>query len=199
MNINPEILARASSKRPWLVIGGWIVLLVVAIGLSSALLADTLTTDFDFTDEPEAKRAELLIEAVDEPPFFGPQSFNEILVVSSDSIAATDPAFSQYITQLEGAARGLGPDKVADVFVTGPDGQPQISPNGQNQLVTVAMADFDLDVAADDSILLDEAVKGVAAPAGVQTRIFGEATITNDFTTLAEEGLQKGESIGIVV
>ena len=49
MKLNPESLARASSHKPWRTIVIWIVALVVAGGLSSALLADTLTTDFDFT------------------------------------------------------------------------------------------------------------------------------------------------------
>ena len=43
MNFNPESLARVSSRRPWTVIGSWLVLLIVAIGLTGAFLADKQT------------------------------------------------------------------------------------------------------------------------------------------------------------
>ena len=197
--MNPETLARASSKRPWLVIGVWLVSLVVAVGLISALLADTLTTDFDFTDEPEAKRAELLLETRMEAPFGGPETFFETVVISSDSVAATDPAFARYVGDVEAAALSLGTDKVLQVSAVGLDGQPQISPDGRNQLVSVLLANPDIDEASTDAEELREKVDAVAAPAGIEARIFGQATANNDFVTLAEEGLVKGESIGVSV
>ncbi len=199
VNINPETLARASSKRPWMVIGGWLVLLVVAVGLISSLLADTLTTDFDFTDNPEAKRAELLLEARMEPPFGGPQTFFESVVISSDSVSATDPVFAQYVADIEAAAVSLGPDKVLLASAVGRDGQPQISPDGFNQIVSVILANPDIDEASTDAEELRETVDAVAAPAGIEARIFGQATANNDFVVLAEEGLVKGESIGVSV
>ena len=93
MKLNPESIARASSHRPWSVVVGWAVIIVVAIGLANALLADALTTDFDFTDNPESKRAELLVEE----RLRGPETFTEILVVTSTSITTDDPAFEAYI------------------------------------------------------------------------------------------------------
>jgi RND superfamily putative drug exporter len=192
-------LARASSKRPWLVIGGWLVALVVAVGLISALLADTLTTDFDFTDNPEAKRAELLLESRMEPPFGGPETFAEAVVISSASAVATDPAFAQYVGDIEAAALSLGPDKVLLASALGPDDQPQISPDGHNQIVSVVLANSDIDEASTDAEELREKVDAVAAPADIEARIFGQATANNDFVILAEEGLVKGESIGVSV
>ena len=54
-------------------------------------------------------------------------------------------------------------------------------------------------MASEDAADLKDSIAAVTAPDGVTARLFGQATINNDFVRLAEEGLQKGESIGIVV
>jgi RND superfamily putative drug exporter len=195
MKVNPETIARASSRRPWVTVGLWVLVIVVAMATTSTLLADTLTTDFDFTDEPESKRAQVLVEE----QLRGPQAFQEILVVSSESTPASDAAYAAYISDLEAAVGALGPDVVQATFSTGPDGQPIVAPDGQQQLVTVVLTSTDLDVAADDVILVEEAINDVSAPDGFEARLFGETTLNNDFVELAEEGLRKGESIGILV
>ena len=154
MKVNPESLARASSRRPWTVIGVWILVLVVAGLLSSALLADALTTDFDFTDNPDSKRAEQLLE----DRLRGPQTFSEIVVVSSTSLTADDPAYEAYIGELAETIESLGPDRIQAVFPVGQDGLPMVSADGRSQLVNVVLANTDLDEASDDAIDLEEAI-----------------------------------------
>ena len=61
MKVNPESLARASSHRPWRVVVIWGLVIVLAVAASAAFLSDALTTDFDFTDNPESKRAQQLL------------------------------------------------------------------------------------------------------------------------------------------
>jgi len=195
MKLSPESLARASSRRPWRVVAGWVVVIVVASGFSSAFLADALTTDFDFTDSPESKRA---LEVVEER-LRGPETFTEIVVVTSTSLTADDAAYEAYFVQLTGTIDGLGPDRVQAVFAVGQDGAPIVSEDGRSRLVTVVLTNTDLDEASEHAVDLKEAVASVDAPDGVHARLFGQASINNDFVELAEEGLRKGESIGIVV
>jgi len=195
MKLNPESLARASSLQPWRVVVAWIAIIVSASIASGLFLSDALTTDFDFTDDPESKRAEVLLEE----RLRGPETFSETVVVTSTSITANDPAFDAYVGELAGAITAMGPDKIQSVFAVGPDGQPIISPDGRSRLVTVVLANTDLDGASDDAIELKDAIATVAAPGGVTPRLVGESSINNDFVRLAEEGLKKGESIGIVV
>ena len=195
MKLNPESIARASSHRPWRVVFGWIGIIVLASAASYSFLADALTTDFDFTDDPESKRAEVLLE----DRLRGPDTFSEIVVVTSTSITAEDPAFEAYIGELAGAINAMGPDRIQAVFPVGEDGQPIISPDGQSRLVTVVLANTDLDEASDDAIDLKDAIATVSAPSGVTPRLFGQSSINNDFVRPAEEGLAKGESIGVVV
>ena len=61
MRINPETLARASSRHPWRVIGIWGVLFLVMVGVSSSLLGGVLTNDISFTNKPESIKATILM------------------------------------------------------------------------------------------------------------------------------------------
>ena len=58
MKINPESLARASSRHPWRTIGIWVVIFVAAVAAVPRSSVTPLTTDFDFTNNPEAKQAQ---------------------------------------------------------------------------------------------------------------------------------------------
>jgi len=62
MRLNPESLARTSSLHPWRTVLVWLVVFVAAIASAAALLGPALTTDFDFTNSPEAKRAQQILE-----------------------------------------------------------------------------------------------------------------------------------------
>ena len=62
MRLSPQSLARATSRRPWLTIGLWLLGLVVAGVLSSRLGDSALTEEFDFTNEPDSVKAEALVE-----------------------------------------------------------------------------------------------------------------------------------------
>ncbi len=195
MKLNPESLARASSRRPWRVMAIWIVVLVLAGVSSATFLADALTTDFDFTDQPESKRAAELVET----RLRGPETFSEIVVVDAAGATIDDPAYAAYVGELTASISELGPDVVEAVVAVGPDGNAIASADGSSMLVTVVLARNDLDEAADDAVLLAEVVHAVDAPDGIDARIFGQGTINNDFVELAEEGVRRGESIGIVV
>ena len=56
MSINPESLARASSRHPWRTVGIWAAILIAGFAASATLLPSALTTDFDFTNNPEPSR-----------------------------------------------------------------------------------------------------------------------------------------------
>ena len=64
MRINPQSIARASATHPWRTLGIWVAVLAAGIAGAATLLGPALTTDFDFTNSPEAKRAEPVMFAV---------------------------------------------------------------------------------------------------------------------------------------
>src|SRR5918992_1151514 len=61
-SLSPEALARASSRHPKRTLAIWGVLIVVGGVLSGLLLSGVLTTDAQFTNEPEAVRAQNLVD-----------------------------------------------------------------------------------------------------------------------------------------
>src|SRR6476620_11798102 len=100
MKINPETLARASSRQAWRTVGNWSVILVIVFGPSVALLSIALTTDFHFTNNPEAIRAQTLLEQKGLEQDVTPETF----VMTGAPGAATDPAF---IEQVNGALNDI--------------------------------------------------------------------------------------------
>src|SRR5690606_10615698 len=81
-------LAHRSARHPWITLVAWVVVLGIGIMLASGL-NDVLTTDADFTNNPEAVRGQDLVEErlrENEP-------LNELLLVSSDTLTVDDPEF----------------------------------------------------------------------------------------------------------
>src|ERR671919_140921 len=98
MKLNPESLARASSRHPWRTLGIWVVLIGTMGFVSSQLLGDVLTQDIEFTNEPESVRAQ---EVLDERFSDGAETAStEFFIVQSDTLSVDDPRF-------ESAVRGL--------------------------------------------------------------------------------------------
>src|SRR5512132_1794936 len=103
MKINPETLARASSRHPWRTVGIWAVILVLGFGASGALLSSGLTTDFNFTNNPEAIRAQNLLEQKGLEQNVSPETF----VLVGGQGATSDPAFAAKVNAALSDLRGL--------------------------------------------------------------------------------------------
>ena len=97
-----ERLARASARRPWLVIGIWIVLLLAGGYLASGI-GDVLTQSFSLTSKPESQRADDLLQA----RLRGPKQAQESVLISSPSLTVDDPAFRSEAEGLISDLRGL--------------------------------------------------------------------------------------------
>ena len=57
-----EFLARISVRRPWVTIGVWVVVLIVALALIRTLLPSATTTEFRLGSSYESERASALLE-----------------------------------------------------------------------------------------------------------------------------------------
>src|SRR6478736_6564209 len=99
MRINPESLARASSRHPWRVIGVWGVLFLAMVGVSSSLLGGVLTNDISFTNKPESIKAQDVIDAQFAKADVGAST--EYVIVHSGSLTVDDPAYQTFVTQLQ--------------------------------------------------------------------------------------------------
>lgn len=181
-------LATASARRPWLVVGLWITTIAIAGALASQLLADALTTEVGLTNDPEATRANELIEER-----FGEAGETEVFILSSTQ-RVTSPAFERAVRALQASASQKGAEAVTfydtkDPSLVADDGRTTLMP------VTFAKPDERADLFPAIEDLRDEAN---ASPV-LSARSIGAVTIEEDFNRIAEEGLQRGESFGVLV
>ena len=197
MRLNPESIARASSRHPWRTISVWVAIFAGSIALiSGGLFTDALTNGIDFTNTPESKEAAELVQdrlrgGAEEPD-------TELVLVVSETATAQDPEFQEYVGALQGEIDSLDDSVVTSVgsYLT-EDGP--VSEEGHAALLPVLMTSTDEDVLSDDAKTVERAVRSVDAPEGFETHFAGPASVFNEFQEVIEEDIQKGESIGILV
>jgi RND superfamily putative drug exporter len=205
MKINPQSLARASAHHPWRTLVIWVVLLGGGIAGAATLLGPALTTDFDFTNNPEAKRAQAILEE----KLTGPEEVAETFIVVSDETTATDQGFVDHVNGILDDIAGLGPGAVQASPQSFPPPEsaaadplqaalgPFPSEEGNAVLFTVVMKG-DIDDATEHVDAL-ETIREDSTEDGYETLILGPATSTEEFKRISEEDLRVGESVGIVV
>ena len=199
MKLNPESLAKASSRHPWRVIGGWVVLLFVMIGLSATLLSGVLTNDIAFTSKPESIKAQDVIDSQFTPKQAGKDT--EYVIVSSSTTTVDDAAFKAYVQQVQHALAAkkeflaASPVTYYDLSADQPDqAAGLVSKDRHFTLIPVAITD-------DGSSTVDGLREVIAANTspGFTTELAGQAALNTDFSKVAEEDARKGESIGTAV
>ena len=203
MRVNPESLAKGSSLHPWRTVGIWLVLLVVGIASAATLLGPALTTDFDFTNVPEAKRAQQILEQ----GTLADDAISETFVVAGEPGAIEDPAFGERVNGLITALHDLGPD----VFAALPAGfplteeqaaDPQVAALGPlpsedaSAVLFTGVYAGDIDQATEHFEDV-EAAREQAWGDGVEAYMLGAVSSSEDFKVISEEDLAFGEGIGI--
>ncbi|PKB72758.1 MAG: hypothetical protein BZY75_05385 [SAR202 cluster bacterium Io17-Chloro-G7] len=106
VNLSTESIARASSRRPWITVGIWVVLFVIAVLLRGSLLEDAITTEFAITNNPEGVVGKELIEE----KLTGPKGTNEVIIIQSQNLTVDDPEFRQFVNSIQVKVAGLGPE-----------------------------------------------------------------------------------------
>jgi putative drug exporter of the RND superfamily len=199
MKLSPEALARASSRHPWRTIGLWVVLIVTMGYLSSQLLGDVLTQEFEFTNNPESVQAQ---EVIDEKFSNGEEvASTEFFIVGSQSLTVDDPEFEQAVRALQEEIGALG-EELAGAPVTYYDVAEQapeqaaglVSEDGHATLISVPLVDTEVSTIEDLRAVAEE-----AKPEGFSVQVAGQGVLFADFTEMAEEDLRRGETIGIAI
>jgi putative drug exporter of the RND superfamily len=188
-----ETLARTSSRRPWMTIGLWLVAIVAAIGVSSQLLDGVLTTNADFTNDPEAKRAADLVEER-----FGNAGVTEIFLINSETETVSDPGFEAKVRDFQAAATDISGHQLKSVVTYYDTKDPSMaSEDGHWTLVPVTFKDTE-DLETLRGEVTDIQAAGNAVD-DLEVRSFGQVSLDRDFSTIAEEDLAKGEQFGVGV
>jgi RND superfamily putative drug exporter len=205
MKISPETLARASSRHAWRTVGIWAAILIAGVVALSTLLSPALTTDFDFTNKPEAIRAQAALEQEGLERDVSPETF---VLVGGDG-ATSDPAFAEKVNSALNDLRALDPSTVLQVPTGYPlsahdASNPQVaslgpieSQDGRAVLFSVILTnDSDKTAKLVDSF---NAIRDRYSTGGTTMYELGEPTSTYDFKKISQEDFKKGDFIGIVV
>ena len=192
-------LARFSARRPWLVLAAWLVLLVLA-GVAATGLGDAFTTEGDFTGRPESVRADDMLEqrlrgGEDQP-------VTETVIVHSDTATVDESAFQQTVERTAAELRAM-PDVVAavttyyDAVAAGaPEATGLVSTDRRTTLVPVTLVG-DIDEASENVTAYLDAIARQGGD-GIEVLTVGDGSVNEEFNTLAEEDLLKGEGFGLL-
>lgn len=186
-------LARLSARRPWRTLGLWLIVLVLA-GISASTLGDALTTEGGQLDHPESQRgADLLEERLR-----GPQPIAETIVIRSESATVDDAAFRATVDGLVAELQAV-PDLTRSVdsfYTTG--NAAMVSADRHSTVVSVIM-NGTLDEAIDRVPDYEAALAAAQKDGDYQVYSVGDATLSQEFSEIADKDLAKGEQIGLPV
>ncbi len=192
-----ERLARVSARRPWVTIGIWLLLALVAGGIGQNLLPTALTTELGFIStftEVESRTAkDLLEEAQLAPPL------SEAVVVQSETLTVEAPVFRSKVEELTGALISLGPDVVAgglNYYLT--NDERLVSADRGTTVISLQLTGT-IAEATENAEEIIRIVDEADHRDGFRVLVAGDATIAFENSELSESDLVQGERIGIPV
>ncbi|HET9248391.1 MAG TPA: MMPL family transporter, partial [Actinomycetota bacterium] len=199
MKINPETLARASSRHPWRVVVVWVILIVAAGATAGALLGGVLNNDIEFTNEPESVRAQNVIDERFAQQTVGAST--EYVIIESDQQTVDDPAFQEYVGELQAALAAR-----TDIVAAPPASYYDVRQRSEDAAAGLVSASrtatlLPVEIKDDETVTVDElrAVLADHRSEAFTTQVAGQATLFADFSKIAEEDARKGEGIGMGV
>ena len=177
LKLSTETLARASARRPWLVVGAWAAVFAISIALIFGLLSGALTNEVGFTSNPDSKRADTLLEQ----RLRGPEKVNEIVIVRSADRTVDAPEFKAFVDGLYADVAALGPGVIAQgASYYQAEDESLVSSDRRTTILPFVMAGGEDE--ADKNI--DAVLKVVHAAdgdGGFKVLIAGGASINKDF------------------
>ncbi|MDE0572511.1 MMPL family transporter [Demequina sp. B12] len=181
-------IAHTAARRPWLTITAWLIAMAAAIAAASGL-DDVLTQDDSVQVATESGDATTLVD--EHRPDEGPDT--ETIVVASADHEFGSPRFTEALAGIRAAIENL--DGVGTVSAPTADAPVPVAADLHSALMSVDIEP------GDDGTLVEHYLDTLesAAPAGFEVRTVGDASGEVVFDTLAEEGLIRGEAIGIGV
>jgi putative drug exporter of the RND superfamily len=182
--LSPRRLAAISVARPRRVLAVWGLIALVGLVLIGGLLGTALSSEGDVTSNPESKQAEELIDA----RLPGRDALDELVIVRSEQLSVTDPAFRERVQSLVQTLDGSDSVEQVSSYLDA-DGEALVSRDGHSTLIPVVLAG-EQEESIDDVVEIAERADGAG---GFAVDITGEFTVGRDFQEVSEEDLQKGE------
>ena len=198
MALSSEGLARASARHAWRIVGIWVALVVIAMVLTATLLGGAITTEFKFTNNPDSKRGDALLEK----HLRGPKTITEVVVVKSASDGPTvdEQPFQARVESLYDQIIGLGGGFVeggTNYYQTGSEFQ--VSRDRHTTIMPfVVVGNLDEATENMEAKILD-IVREANGKNGFQVLIAGEASFGAELNELTVKDIENGERIGVPI
>jgi uncharacterized membrane protein YdfJ with MMPL/SSD domain len=132
----PNRLAEIATRRPGRVLAVWGLVVVVSLGLTGGLLGSGLTSESSLTNHPESDQAQELIDA----RLPQQNAIDEVIVVRSERLVVSDPAFAARVRALMAQARRSGAVKQISSYQD-PGGAILVSADRHATLLPVVVAE----------------------------------------------------------
>ena len=197
LNLSTEALARRSARRPWITIGIWVLVIIISLALRATLFDDAISTEFAFTGNPDSKKADDLLE----DRFRGPKGTNEVVIVQSENMTVDEPAFQAFVQRVFAQIVSLGPEVIKEGTLTNYYLKRDpflISEDRGTTIIPFTMAG-EFDDATDNIDSVISVVDRAREETGFRILITGQATVSQDFEEVAQDGLAKGEAFGVPI
>ena len=198
-----EALARISSSRPWVTIGIWVVMVLIALGVVGQLLPTATTTELRiiprFGEVGSVTASELLEGSPIEPP---PA---EVVIVHSGTLTVDDDAFKAKVQGVTGKLRELEPEVIQastnyyEVLDATPlDSLALVSADRRSAIVAVQMTGT-LGEALENIEEVIHVVEEADGNDGFDVLIVGDVSSRFEQAELSAMDLEQGERIGLPV
>ncbi len=175
--------------------GIWVALIVAALVTSTALLGDALTTEFSFTNNPESKRADKLLEE----RLRGPRDIPEIVMVQSETLTVENEAFRSRVEELQQRILDVGADKVTGGITFYPTGGESLVSGDRKTTIIPFVMEGEFDDATKNVEEVLEIVREANGVGGFNVLIVGEASISVEANEIDSADTEKGERIGVPI
>ncbi len=188
-------LARICAKRPWVTVGAWIALVVIAGLLIQSLFASATTTELVLSGSAESARASQLLE----DRLRGPEPLVEIVIVQSDSLTVDDAEFQAKVESVFHEVMALGSENVVfgrnyyqenDVTL--------VSADRRTTIMEIVLAGTFDEAAVNVEHVID-VVKEADAADDFRVLVGGTASISFETNELSQHDLEQGERFGLPV
>jgi RND superfamily putative drug exporter len=178
-----ERLARASSRRPWFVVGLWLVVIVTAFVLVAMFLA--FEGEAEITKTTESKQAQRILDEGFPQEAARGNTISEVVVMRAERGEIRTAATRARIAALAAELRGAGAERV----VTYGEERRLVSQDGDSTVLLLALG---RDGEGDVEDVVDVVERLDAEPA-YRAAVTGERTADADEDAASLEDLKKGE------
>ena len=198
-----EWLARFSSRRPWVTIGIWFLLSLVALGIIGQWLPTATTTELRliprFGEIDSVTATELLEGTPIEPP---PA---EIIIIQSEALTVDDAAFREKVEEVTGELRALGPGVVEsgvnyyEAYANNPFEALAFVSNDRRGALIALQLTGSIGEALNNVEEIIHVVQEADRQDGFRVLIVGDASSRYEQAELSAMDLEQGERIGVPV